>query len=468
MGERIIHDNVMTFYFPFSYRQKDFQALTKKLQEKEYTLFQLHQAETAASQNETETLYELEQFFYPFVQEKLFPSNVSAHALNRFYKNIEVKGQLQTRHREMSFMIDRLDITICPFETGILSLLVHIEGEEQLDDVIDFMRNFRQLVSEPQQKDYFSITVNHQQFASTEQLLYDYLMPFLPSFFMKKESKSGYIGSLPYFEDERMYTTCLLMSDDDTKIETKELYKLAHLDGRRKDGSSKISSFNEQYIDDYIESHSYLRWAPYLYVTTTMQSHVTLGNLSEEYRQGARQYFINTGYYNILIHYFYKIVLLKLSYEHSEIKWNTDKISAESLSENITLFSSKYYFQQVAIRSSGRDLSHFIRGQMRIDELFMEVKESVNELYRVLEGENQDRYNQLLFILTVYTVISGIIGMNLVIEDWQDAIDWGNLQYTFFEWVAFITGISGIVLSFALIVGAVIRFVMNYIRKRKY
>ncbi|MER1998970.1 MAG: sugar phosphate isomerase [Lysinibacillus sp.] len=460
--ERTIANNLITFYFPFSYRQKEFKPLTEKLQAEGYTLFKLN------NEDESDLQHELDQFFYPFIQEKLFPETISEHSFNRFCRSIDVEGNLQTRHRPIPFVIERLDVTICPFEIGILSLLIKLKDEQPLSDAIDFMRDFRQLMPEPTQKKYLTITVGEQSFSCTQELLYDYLLPFLPSFFEQNNTKSGYMGSLPYFEDERMYTTCLFFSDDEQEIDMKELYRLAHLDGRCKDGTAKISSYNDEYIDNYVTEHSYERWAPYLYVTTTMQSHISLSNIERDYWQETKLYYISTGFYNILIHYFYKIVLLKLSYEHSEISWRTDKVIAEKLSEKITLFYSKYYFNHVAIRSSGRDLSRNIRKQMRIDELFVEVKQSVNDLYRVLENENQDRYNQLLFILTVYTVISGIIGMNLVVEDWDQAINWGSLDFSFFEWVAFITGISGIWLSFALIVGAIIRFVINYVRKRKH
>lgn len=460
MENRNVHDSTMTFYFPFSYRQSKFKQLIEKVEQKGYSLFQL--------EPESKLTDELEQFFYPFVQEKVLPNEVSEHALNRFVQTVHVAAVLQTRHRAISFTVERLDIVVCPFETGILSVVVTLQESLPLNDVIDFMRDFRQLVPELEQKKYLTITVEDKTLYSTEQLLYEYLIPFLPSFFIQDDKKAGYIGSLPFFEDERMYTTCLLLSDEASDIEAREMYKLAHLDGRNKDGSNKISSFNDAYIEQYIDRHSYLRWAPHIYVTTTMQSQVALSNVDGELREDAKRYFLSTSYYNILVHYFYKIVLLKLSYEHSEIKWSTDKIIAESLSEKITLFSSKYYFQQIAIRSSGRDLSRYIRQQMRINELFVEVKQSVTELYRVLEEENQDRYNQLLFILTVYTVISGIIGMNLVIEDWEKPIDWGNLNYSFFEWVAFITGVTGIWLSFMLIVGAAIRFIVNYVRKKNH
>jgi Mg2+ and Co2+ transporter CorA len=100
--------------------------------------------------------------------------------------------------------------------------------------------------------------------------------------------------------------------------------------------------------------------------------------------------------------------------------------------------------------------------------LFKEVNNTLNELYKSQENNASDRMNMLLFILTVFTVISGIYGMNLVIKDWESPTGWKAFSsYTIFEWVSLITAVSGIVLSGFLIFSTVRKLVMNKIRKRK-
>ena len=91
MENRNVHDSTMTFYFPFSYRQSKFKQLIEKVEQKGYSLFQL--------EPESKLTDELEQFFYPLVQEKVLPNEVSEHALNRFVQTVRVAAVLQTRHR---------------------------------------------------------------------------------------------------------------------------------------------------------------------------------------------------------------------------------------------------------------------------------------------------------------------------------------------------------------------------------
>ena len=53
--------------------------------------------------------------------------------------------------------------------------------------------------------------------------------------------------------------------------------------------------------------------------------------------------YMGTHYYNFLIHYFYKIMLLRMSFEYSQIEWEKDEEYVKSLIKFITLFSARYY-----------------------------------------------------------------------------------------------------------------------------
>jgi Mg2+ and Co2+ transporter CorA len=176
--------------------------------------------------------------------------------------------------------------------------------------------------------------------------------------------------------------------------------------------------------------------------------------------------YMGTHYYNLLLHYFYKIILLRVSFEYSKINWDKDEEYVKLLIKLITLFSSLYYYQEVSTRSEGNELSQMFRRSFNIDMLFKEVNNTLNELYKSQENNASDRMNMLLFILTVFTVVSGIYGMNLVIKDWESPTGWKAFSsYTIFEWVSLITAVSGIVLSGLLIFSTVRKLVVNKIRQ---
>ena len=178
--------------------------------------------------------------------------------------------------------------------------------------------------------------------------------------------------------------------------------------------------------------------------------------------------YMGTHYYNLLLHYFYKIILLRVSFEYSKINWKKDEEYVKSLIKLITLFSSLYYYQEVSTRSEGNELSQLIRRSFNIDTLFKEVNKTLNELYKSQENNASDRMNMLLFILTVFTVVSGIYGMNLVIKDWESPTGWKAFSsYTIFEWVSLITAVSGIALSGVLIFTTVRKLIISKIRMKK-
>ena len=109
-----------------------------------------------------------------------------------------------------------------------------------------------------------------------------------------------------------------------------------------------------------------------------------------------------------------------------------------------------------------------LRKQFRITAQYREIKETLNELYRVLEDQADERLNDLLFILTIFTVISGIYGMNLFIEDLKGNIDWSKMtDYSFFEWISLIVALCGIGLSFFLVGNLVYRTASQKMKKRR-
>ena len=97
----------------------------------------------------------------------------------------------------------------------------------------------------------------------------------------------------------------------------------------------------------------------------------------------------------------------------------------------------------MSTRSEGKELSCMFRQAFNIDCLYKEVNTTLHELYKSQENHASDKMNMLLFILTIFTVISGIYGMNLVIEDWESPSGLSQISsYTFFEWISLVTALS--------------------------
>ena len=458
----------MTFLFPFAYQMKNRSQLSNVLKNEGYSFFSLNNTSLENAfygHSISVTHEELAQFFYPFLEDKLFPEKLKSQDFLRFSKAYHTKGFLQHKDSHFDYEIISLDVTLCPFGNGIVTVRVSMtEHIQDISDVIHFIHYFRVLEAKLREEKGASHHFSFGDFSSTSELLFKHFMPFLQPFLLHHQENT-YEG-LPFFEDERMFSSGYLLCRERQAILDEHLFRLGQVDGRTPEGTPFISSTNPEYIADYVKDHTHQRWAPQSYIVTSAQAQITISNMSLEKSKHNLEEFMGTHYYNLFIHYFYKMMLLKVSYEYSEISWGKDKLVVNELIELITKFSARYYFEEVVVRTEGREISQMLRKYFRINEHYTETKATLDSLYRTQEDQSDNRSNKLLFILTVFTVISGIYGMNLVIEEWRDANGLGSIwSYTIFEWVAFVTALSGIGLSLILVCITTIKSIRNQMRR---
>ena len=117
----------------------------------------------------------------------------------------------------------------------------------------------------------------------------------------------------------------------------------------------------------------------------------------------------------------------------------------------ISEFSSNYYLPEINSSTSGKEITKIIQSVFENDKLFRDVNNTLSTLFQRQDKMEGKQINFLLQILTIYTVISGIYGMNLVIEDLGGNIDWSKfLSFSFFEWLVVFVTATGIILSFVM------------------
>lgn len=461
----------MTYLFPFSFHERERTKLMEQLEIHQFTFFNLEK-------EELQDLYygedikiqheELDQFFLPFIEDKLFPYSTKKRGFLRYSKEIKESFLWELKDNEIDFLVNSVDITLCPFGIGLITIRTAMNKEQEtLTNVLDFMSHFRVLEPKLEEEKGGQIYQSNRTFTTTNELVLDYLCSPLKPFIIRNKKLEGYYGSLPFFEDERMLSSAFLISDSQT-ITNDQLYRIGQLDGKDLNGDDFISSTNLDYIERYIQKRVHDRWAPNTYTITSEQTQATISIKKPHQLNKEISQFMSIHYYNLMLHYYYKIILLKLTFEHSEVSWRKDKEYVEELIELISKFYSRYYFEEVSVRTEGKEFTHILREAFNLNHLFEEVKRTVDDLYRAQDNQTKKRHNMLLFMLTVYTVISGIYGMNLVIEDWKGKTDWSKVTgYSFFEWISLLTALTGIALSGILIVTTGGKGVSNKYRKWK-
>ena len=463
----------LTFILPVGYNEKKKYDFAQTLKENGYIYFQIDEdlkKMDIYGEGIVVSGQELEQNFLPYVEYKLFPSLLKDNGFHRYTKILKREFDFKLRNTYLPFYIQSLDIILGPFGIAFMTVRVQLKREEtELSDALDFIHHFRTVESKLEEEQGAVIvcpTIGTH--FSVHNLFFDELCPFFKEFILHDEKLDGYFGSFPFFEDERMYVSAFLFGTEGSQITQDQLYRMGTLDGKTLDGEKFISANNPEYIRRYLNQHLHDRWAPHSYTMVTEHAFITATNLLPKDMSRELSQFMGTHYYNFLLHYFYKIMLLRISFEYSEITWEKDDEYVKSLIKLINLFSSWYYFQEVSSRSEGKELSKMFRGAFNIDDLFKEVNNTLHELYKSQENDASGRMNMLLFYLTVFTVVSGIYGMNLVIEDWKSPISWKKIStYTFLELIALITAMGGIGLSVYLIVTTFGKQLMSKLRNRK-
>lgn len=473
IAELEIIQSHMLFVLPFGYDRKRKEEIIDTLLDNDFTYFKINQPSDTNSYYRSEITVEgkeLEQYFLPYIGQKLFPDSYKKNGFHRFSISTMRHFQLHIRESILPFTIHSVDITLAPFSIAFMTIRIELNGRiHELSDVLDFMHHFRTV--EPILKEEKGAKIccpNNGEQLAIHDLLFKELCPFLKSYLTYDNDLYGYFGSLPYFEDERMFVSAYLISQKGALITDSHLYRMGALDGRSSKGKAFMSAHNPDYIRRILNQTLHDRWAPYTYTVITEHAYITVTNCSPDEMDRELSQFMGTHYYNFLFHYFYKIMLLRFAFEYSRLNWKRDDEYVKSLIKLITLFSSWYYFQEVSTRSEGKKLSRLFRSSFMIDPLFDDVNYTLHELYKNQEKINSDRMNMLLFALTVFTVISGIYGMNLVIQDWETSAGWNALQhYNVYEWIAFLTAISGIGLSTYLIGSTVGKTLLKMLRNRK-
>lgn len=457
----------LIFYYPITYSLSKRDELIQTAKKHGYTFFHIDdEPNNAYYAGHNISHAGLTQFFYPFVEDKLFPDSWEHRGFSRFSKAMNTEAFMNTRGRKIPFIVSSVDLILCPFGIAIIAIRTALRQQLEASDVLDFAHFFRVLVPHVQEEKGATVVYNGEHYAQRNTLIKTQLLPFLEDFFVDYEKLGEEYSHMPFFEDERMFVSGFLRTEKGAAIPEQLLYRIGQLDGTDLNSEPFISTSNMQYVESYLADRMLVRWAPNTYRVSSNRAHIQITNQSEQDAYARVCEFYSVDYYTVIMNYFYKIMLLKLTFEHSEIRWGKEKFVVDELIERITKFSSRYYFDEIIVRSEGQEASQLLRRHFRITEQYKEIKATLEELYRIQEDQEDERQSMFLFILTVYTVVSGIYGMNVVIDDWKGSIDWSKLGgYTFFEWIAWILGITGIALSFTIVGRTAYRALKTFRRK---
>ena len=467
-----IQTSQFQFMFPFMLKEHVNGRMEKHLLQNGFEFFQLKnfEQEDKFYGGNVVSHRSLEKYFLPNIERILFPISMKEErALRRFTKVIDLSCELTSKFIQIPFKIPSFDIIICPFQIGIMNIRVDLPKGISLSDSLQFGSEFRMMEPLVDDDPHSKITNDHYVYHNVKDFIFEQLCKGIREYINEKNEISPYFGSLPYFMDERMYVIGYLNMEDDSHISSTDLFRIGHLSGYDSNKKPIVGAKNPEYIKRYYENNVYDRWADETFFVVSDYTFSCATNSKDENLHKMLANAMNGNhYYSILLYYYYKIVLMKLTHEQSTLQIDKDEDKIEGLIKDITEFSSGYYFPEVNSSTIGKEIFRMVKDVYHIDYLLDHVKTTLETLYQNHEKIVSKRDNYLLQILTIYTVISGIYGMNQVIQDWDKALKWDQiLSYSFFEWIALIIGISGITIGTLLGFFALKNWLKEMMKKRR-
>lgn len=454
-SEPTLHTTLLQFIFAFSIKDGEDVNLVRQLEQDGFTRFFLDNKDLEDAyygEGYCVSHEKMERSYLPFAAHVLFPREKDKDSFRRFSRVNDLDCKLEMLQKSVHFRVLSTDVFICPFQLGFMTIRVRIEEQNLPFSVaLEFADRFRTLEDVSFQDKHTYIHCPEKTFDQVEDFVFSSLAGGLQPFLDRTEMDGAYFETLPFFVDERMLVQAfygLNQEEDNEGISMELRYRASQLDGLNLNGEPYISASDPEYIKDYCREHSYNRWAPDTFYMTNEQTFCCISRAGRERATELANQMYGPYYYGMLLSIFHKIALLKLANVHSRLRINHDYNEIENLIFLINKFSAKFYFLELISQSQGREIFNQLRRVYGNDALFEEVKMTLNDLFQYQDKFQAKRRDTLLMILTVFTVISGIYGMNQVIEDLKGNIDWSKmLEYSVFEYLALFLTFTGIMVS---------------------
>ncbi|MCL6458468.1 MAG: hypothetical protein K6T85_10735 [Gorillibacterium sp.] len=453
--ERYLDHALFQFIFPFSIKsgmQADLKAQLKQDGYKMFFLNDLASEDAYYGEGYHVSHRHMERYYLPFTGNVLFPHSEDPEAFQRYSRSIEREGILESRHNSIPFRVLSADVVICPFKLGFITIRIRLDKPAlTYTEALEFANRFRVLQDVSLPDDLTFVNYENQKYKEIEDFIFKVIVASTLPFFDSEDMEGAYFETMPFFVDERMYVQAFYSFEDQLPIDDVEQYRAARIDGLNINGQPFISSTNPDYIASFVAQHAYKRWGPDTYYVMDENSFNCITNLKGTKMKGLANQMYGEYYYGLLLTLFHKIVLLKLSNNYSKVRYDRNSDDIEELIGHITRFSSKYFFQEMVTQSQGKEIFGQLRRIFSNNDLYEDVKQTLGDLYKYQSDITSRRTSYMIMIFTVFTVISGIYGMNQVIEDLKGQIDWSIVStYSLFQYIALIVTIVGLITGIML------------------
>lgn len=438
------------FFFPLLIEKFSHEKLTEKLLQSEFVLYdEQSSSQVNYGDDIQEDYHHLRDYFMPSIEERLFSNKGNGENFLRFTKNVETSYNIQFKERVHEFSVECLDIILCPFSIVFLVVRTKHSRNETTNNTEDFIHQFRSL-----EKERIFMTKDGEkiQCHSTETFIQTQLINNLP-FLFRKNDNHHYSNSFANFQDKKMIVNNFITIEGEPS--DKELFYLNEGHGTHDYNDALKPYISDEYIQEYLEKNSMNKYDENINFVQTEENGTITTFIPENNETWLflKNYFNSALFYQLIIHYFKNITLLTLSSEYATIEWKKDQSYVRELMKKISLFDARYNDSEVSTFKEENEITTFLQDALNLDRKYDKTIHSLNQLFTNQEQIADLKQNNLLFFLTMSTVITGVFGMNLIIDQWKKGISINQIEgYTGIENFAFIVTAVSLIAAVVLTV----------------
>ncbi|MEK4096093.1 hypothetical protein [Bacillus sp. FSL E2-0195] len=467
--EKDVITAIFQFIFPFSFKTGYEQNMFPFLQKNDFRPFRLdHLEDENTYYGKFQVSHQnMEAYYLSFTNKILFPHSEHQKGLQRYSKDLNLNGHLTTNLISVPFKIHSIDVTLCPYELGFLTIRTEIKTAPNmtLSEAIEFAARFRVLETKSDTTETICIECDGKKYSKVEKLIFGDLFHGLTDFFENKRLRSSYFQTFPFFEDQRMYVQTLLSINKESDLHIIDVYRASSLSGLSDDGKPYISANNVPYIHDYLTKHSYQRWAPNRYFIMEEHIFTCITNEGEQAVTKLASQMYGEFYYALLLNLFHKVVLLKMANAYAELNIEQDTNEIEKLIYSINSFTANYFSLELVSQSQSEDIFFRLRKLFNIEVLYTNAKQNLDSLFKYQENVASKKDSLLLLILTLYSVVGQMLGFTMI--DLLRNTDSNKISSPF-EFFALLIAISGIVISLILGIQSLYQWSVQHKRRKAW
>ena len=316
-----------------------------------------------------------------------------------------VKGKMDDQDLGIFFNIENLEI-IC-FNTGICFLVMktNVESSNSFNDVLDFNYKFKDIHSELSSlKDFENIRIQTDTFKDVKDI--SELIEQITGIHKKKKNFKN------EFTNESFYTfsyVCLETEhwNDKNDLESipNDFYRFSNVLP-----SNYPLDFNKDSLNNIvlaIDKFKYSRVSVTKSASTLLCSGINTYNFTTLPFEYENEYL-----YTYIIALYQKIFIRKLNTEFKEYQKITE------LRKDFITFTNVVWEKEVTLDDSGSKYYESLKKALELDELYDEIQNKYEVIYKDLNIEKNNRYFTILIMLLIFSMTLNLINVLILLYKW--------------------------------------------------